>query len=192
MEEVWSRPNRVGAVSLISTLSPTLVNEFNFSANSDGKGDIEFGSYCTTCLRSAYGLNYPLLFPGTKIAPDKVPSIRIQGMTTLDAGPYPGSWSGYVYGWTNTTTKVIGSHTIKWGAYFEHSGQNDFIQGTTAGPGQTVNQNGDFTFQRHRQSQHHGPRRRQRHPRQFRYLCRIRRQSLHALRGELARPVRAG
>ena len=48
MEEVWSRPNRVGAVSLTSTLSPTLVNEFNFSANSDGKGDIEFGSYCTT------------------------------------------------------------------------------------------------------------------------------------------------
>jgi hypothetical protein len=146
MEEVWSRPNRVGAVSLTSTLSPTLVNEFNFSANSDGKGDIEFGNYCTSCLRSGYGLNYPYLFPGTKIASDKVPSIRIQGMTTLDAGPYPGSWSGYVYGFTNTTTKVVGNHTVKWGAYLEHSGQNDFIQGTTAGPGQTVNQNGDFTF----------------------------------------------
>ncbi|MBZ5625842.1 MAG: TonB-dependent receptor [Acidobacteriia bacterium] len=146
MEEVWSRPNRIGAVSLVSTFSPTLVNEFNFSANSDGKGDIQFGSYCTSCLRSAYGLNYPLLFPGTKIAPDKVPSIRIQGMTTLDAGPYPGSWAGFVYGWTNTTTKILGKHTIKWGGYLEHSGQNDFIQGTTAGPGQTVNQNGDFSF----------------------------------------------
>ena len=40
----------------------------------------------------------------------------------------------------------VGNHTIKLGAYFEHAGQNDFIQGTTAGPGQTVNQNGDFTF----------------------------------------------
>jgi hypothetical protein len=146
MEEVWSRPNRIGAVSLTSTLSPTLVNEFNFSANSDGKGDIQFGSYCTSCLRSQYGLNYPFLFPGTKIAPDKVPSIRIQGLTTLDAGPYPGSWAGFVYGWSNTTTKILGSHTLKWGAYLEHAGQNDFIQGTTAGPGQTVNQNGDFTF----------------------------------------------
>jgi hypothetical protein len=146
MEEVWSRPNRIGAVSLISTLSPSLVNEFNFSANSDGKGSIGFGDYCTSCLRSQYRLNYPFLFPGTKIAPDKVPSIRIQGLTTLDAGPYPGSWAGFVYGWTNTTTKIIGNHTMKWGAYFEHSGQNDFIQGTTAGPGQTVNQNGDFTF----------------------------------------------
>jgi Carboxypeptidase regulatory-like domain/TonB-dependent Receptor Plug Domain len=146
MEEVWARPNRVGAVSLTSTISPTLLNEFTFSANSDGKGNIAFGSYCTPCLRNQYGLNYPYLFPDTKIAPLKVPSIRIQGLTTLDAGPYPGSWAGFVYGWTNTTTKVLSTHTIKWGAYLEHSGQNDFIQGTTAGPGTTVNQNGDFTF----------------------------------------------
>jgi hypothetical protein len=146
MEEVWSRPNRVGAVSLTSTFSPTFINEFNFSANSDGKGDIEFGSYCTACLRSTYNLNYPYIFPGTKIAPEKVPSIRIQGLTTLDAGPYPGFWSGFVYSWTNTTTKVLGNHTIKWGVYVEHSGQNDAIQATTASTGTTVNQNGDFTF----------------------------------------------
>jgi hypothetical protein len=146
MEEVWARPNRVGAVSLTSTISPTFLNEFTFSANSDGKGDIQFGDYCTSCLRNQYGLNYPYLFPGTKVAPLKVPSIRIQGLTTLDAGPYPGSWSGYVYGWTNTTTKILGTHTIKFGGYLEHAGQNDFIQGTTAGPGTTVNQNGDFTF----------------------------------------------
>jgi hypothetical protein len=146
MEEVWSRPNRVAAVSLTSTFSATLVNELNFSANSDGKGSIDFGTYCTACLRSGYGLNYPFIFPGTKIAPDKVPSIRIQGLTTLDAGPYPGFWSGYVYGLTNTTTKVIRTHTIKWGVYIEHSGQNDAIQATTASNGTTVNQNGDFTF----------------------------------------------
>src|SRR5438309_939023 len=146
MEEVWSRPNRVGAVSLTSTISPTLLNEFTFSANSDGKGTIDFGSYCTACLRSTYGMNYPYLFSGTKIAPEKVPSIRIQGLTTLDAGPYPGAWAGYVYGFTNTTTKVLSTHTFRWGAYFEHSGQNDFIQGTTASAGTTVNQNGDFIF----------------------------------------------
>ncbi len=146
MEEVWSRPNQIGAVSLTSTISPTLLNEFTFSANSDGKGTIDFGSYCTACLRSTYGVNYPYLFPGSKVAPEKVPSLRVQGLTTLDAGPYPGAWAGYVYGWTNTTTKVLGTHNIKWGAYFEHSGQNDFIQGTTASTGTTVNQNGDFTF----------------------------------------------
>ena len=139
-------PTSIGAVSLTSTISPTLLNEFTFSANSDGKGTIDFGSYCTACLRSTYGVNYPYLFPGSKVAPEKVPSMRVQGLTTLDAGPYPGAWAGFVYGWTNTTTKVLGTHTIKWGAYFEHSGQNDFIQGTTASTGTTVNQNGDFTF----------------------------------------------
>ena len=146
MEEVWSRPNRIGAISLISTIKPTLLNEFNFSANSDGKGDIQFGNYCTACLRSTYGVNYALLYPGTKVAPEKVPSIRIQSLTTLDAGPYPGSWSGFVYGWSDNLTKISGTHTMKFGAYLERSGQNDFIQGTTAGPGTTVNQNGDFTF----------------------------------------------
>ena len=146
MEEVWSRPNRIAAASLISTLSPTLVNEFNFSANSDGKGEIQFGSYCAACRRSAYGLNYALLYPGTKIAPEKVPSIRIQSLTTLDGGPYPGSWAGFVYGWSDNLTKIWNTHTLKFGGYLEHSGQNDFIQGTTAGPGTTVNQNGDFTF----------------------------------------------
>ncbi|HVW84479.1 MAG TPA: carboxypeptidase regulatory-like domain-containing protein, partial [Bryobacteraceae bacterium] len=54
MEEIWSRPNRVGAVSLTSTFSPTFINEFTCSANSDGKGDIGFGSYCTACMRSTY------------------------------------------------------------------------------------------------------------------------------------------
>jgi hypothetical protein len=146
MEEVWSRPNRVGAVSLTSTLSPTLINELNFSVNDDGKGSIDFGSYCAPCSRSSYGLNYPYIFPGTKIAADKVPSIRIQGLTTLDAGPYPGFWSGYLYSMTNTTTKVVRNHTIKWGVYVEHSGQNDAIQATTASSGTTVNQNGDFAF----------------------------------------------
>jgi hypothetical protein len=87
MEEVWSRPNRIGAISLTSTISPTLLNEFTFSANSDGKGTIDFGSYCTACLRSTYGVNYPYLFPASKVAPEKVPSLRLQRLTTLDAGP---------------------------------------------------------------------------------------------------------
>ena len=146
MEEVWSRPNRIGAMSLISTITPTFINEINLSANSDGKGDIQFGDYCAACKRSAYGVNYTLLYPGTKIAPEKVPSLRMQGLTTLDAGPYPGSWSGFVYGLSDNVTKIAGTHSMKFGAYLEYSGQNDFIQGTTAGPGTTVNQNGDFTF----------------------------------------------
>ena len=145
VQELWERPNRLASMSLTSTLSPTLINELNVSANSDGKGVIDWRD-CPTCRRSAFGVNYPLLFPGTKAAPEKVPSIRIQGLTTLDGGPYPGAWAGYVYALSNNTTKIYSRHTVKFGVFVERSGQNDFIQGTTAGPGTTNNQNGDFSF----------------------------------------------
>ena len=145
MQELWQRPNRIASLSLTSTLSAHLFNELNVSANSDGKGVIDWRD-CAACRRSTYGVNFPFLFPGTKAAPEKVPSIRIQGLTTLDAGPYPGAWAGYVYALSNNTTLIRGKHTMKFGVFIERSGQNDFIQGTTAGPGTTNNQNGDFSF----------------------------------------------
>lgn len=143
----WSRPNRTAAFAVTSTLSPTLVNEFTVSANSDGLGDIAYDTRCgVRCQRSTYGINYPYIFPGTKIFDQKIPSLTIDGLTGIDNGPYPGSWSGFVYGWANNTTKIIGNHTIKFGAYLERSGQNDHIQFTTASAPATINENGAFRF----------------------------------------------
>jgi len=145
MQELWSRPNSTGALSLISTISPTFVNEFTFSANSDGKGTIFNDLACgAPCRRSTYGINYPFIFPGTKWFPEKLPTIRIDGVSTLDAGPYPGTWAGFVYAWSNNITKIISNHTVKWGVFIERSGQNDLIQLTTASPPVTNNQNGAF------------------------------------------------
>src|SRR5262249_2263147 len=60
---------------------------------------------------------------------------------------YPGSWAGFVYAGANNTTKIINNHTLKFGVFIERSGQNDFIQHTTAsGTGTTINQNGEFRF----------------------------------------------
>ena len=143
----WSRPNRTGALSLTSTLSPTLINEFTLSANSDGLGSIYANPGCgPRCDRSTYGINYPFIFPGTKWFPEKLPSLTINGLTTVDNGPYPGTWSGFVYAWANNTTKIIGNHTLKFGVFIEHSGQNDHIQFTTASAPATVNENGSFRF----------------------------------------------
>jgi len=144
---LWSRPNRTGALSVVSTLSPTFINEFTFSANSDGLGSIYADPSCgPRCSRSAAGINYPLIFPGTKWYGDKLPSIAIDGLTTIDNGPYPGTWSGFVYAWANNTTKVINNHTIKFGVFIERSGQNDHIQFTTASAPATINENGSFRF----------------------------------------------
>ena len=72
--------------------------------------------------------------------------MTITGLTTIDNGPYPGTWSGFVYAWANNTTKVFGTHTLKFGIFVEHSGQNDHIQFTTASAPATINENGAFRF----------------------------------------------
>ncbi|HXN23046.1 MAG TPA: carboxypeptidase regulatory-like domain-containing protein [Candidatus Dormibacteraeota bacterium] len=147
MQELWSRPNSTGVISLTSTISPTLINEFTFSANSDGKGTIFEDPACgARCRRSTYSIKYPFLFPGTKWFPEKLPTIRMDGLSTLDAGPYPGTWAGFVYAWANNTTKIVKNHMVKWGIFIERSGQNDVIQLTTATPPATNNQNGAFRF----------------------------------------------
>jgi hypothetical protein len=143
----WSRPNKIGSVSLTSTLTSSLLNEFTFAFNSDGTGTIDLDPACgALCDRATYGLNFPFLFPGTKLANGKIPTIRITGLSTLDGGPYPGAWAGFVYAWSDNVTKVIGNHTTKFGVMIEHSGQDDSIQFTSASQGTTNNQNGEVRF----------------------------------------------
>jgi hypothetical protein len=146
-QSLWSRPNRTAALSLTSTLSSTLVNEFTVSGNSDGVGSIYANPACgPRCDRTTYGINYPFIYPGTKWFPGKVPSLTVTGLTTIDNGPYPGTWSGFVYALANNTTNILGNHTFKFGVVVEHAGQNDHIQFTTASAPATINENGSFRF----------------------------------------------
>src|SRR5207245_4059424 len=123
----------LASASWNSVVSSTLVNEFTFAFASDGTGTIDVSADCgARCDRATYGVTFPYLFPGTKLADQKIPTIRITGLSTLDAGPYPGAWAGFVYTWSDTVTKVVGNHATKFGIVIERSGQNDFIQFTTA------------------------------------------------------------
>ena len=146
-QALWSRPNHTAAVSLVSTISPTFINEFTVSANSDGLGSIYSDPSCgPRCSRSAAGINYPFIFPGTKWDGEKLPDIAIDGLSTVGNSAYPGTWSGFVYAWANNTTKIINNHTLKFGVFIERSGQNDHIQFTTASAPATINENGSFRF----------------------------------------------
>ncbi len=147
-QALWSRPNSTGALSLTSTITPTLLNEFNFSVNSDGKGNIAYNPACgAPCNRATYGLTYPQIFPTGKEFPGKLPTIQIDPFYSLNnSSAYPGYWSGFVYAWSNNMTKILGNHTIKFGVFIERSGQNDGIQLTTASAPATVNQAGQFRF----------------------------------------------
>jgi len=145
-QALWTRPNKTGAANFTSTISPTLLNEFTFSANQDIGNIYELTSCGAPCRRSTYGINYPVFFPAQKIFAEKLPTVTVDGLSTLDTGPYPGGASGFVYLFSNSTTKIVRNHTLKFGVSVERSGQNDHIQFTTASAPATVNHNGAFRF----------------------------------------------
>lgn len=146
--QVWNRPNQVGVLHYTWTLSPTLVNEAYASASAD---HVSIGINTSSGLydRTNYGINYPYLFPGTdKEIPNKIPTIQIANFDTLDGGPYPSHSGGVVWDYSDSLTKVAGSHTLKAGFLYERESQNDFdqINVSSTTPGATNNQNGFFTF----------------------------------------------
>ncbi len=142
----WSRPNKTASLGHTWTLGPTTINEFLVSASVD-RVYIGVDQEGQRYLRSRSGINYPYIFPDRKEIFDKVPTIEIPNMGTIDGGPYPSQSTGPIYQISNNFTKLHQNHTFKFGALFERSGQNDFDQINVSGvPGGTNNQNGRFIF----------------------------------------------
>jgi hypothetical protein len=153
---IWDYPGRTMAATLTSTLSTSLINEFSFSWGSTSPSKY-FGQrncdYCpggTTAFlyptQSEVGINYPYLFPGTKLDPEKIPNVSLQGFTAINNAAYPGAWNDFVFLWADNVTKITGNHTFKAGVSIERSGMNDRIQLSFAQAPATTNQNGSFRF----------------------------------------------
>ncbi|MBO0798800.1 MAG: Plug domain-containing protein, partial [Blastocatellia bacterium] len=141
--DAQNRPNRSAGLTLTSELKPTLINEFTFGVSKD---IVKLGVGGNPS-RSAVGINYPYIFPGTKELEDKIPTIHIANYTDIDGGPYPSSSSGAILTWADNMTWVHSTHTFKWGIYIERSGEDDFDQiNISQVPGDTNNQNGRFEF----------------------------------------------
>lgn len=141
----FERPNRTASLNHIWTISPTLVNETLVTASVDR---VYIRVVRTERLnRANYGINYPYIFPDRKEISEKIPTVDVPSFYVSDGGPYPAQSTGPIYNVSNNTTKIMGAHTIKWGALWERSGQNDFDQINVSGvPGGTNNQNGRFVF----------------------------------------------
>ena len=140
-----NRPNKTASLGHTWTISPTMINELLVAASNDRVtiGVLRTGRY----QRSVNNITYPYIFDNPKEINDKIPTVVIPNVGTIDGGPYPASSSGPIYQLSNNFTKVAGNHTFKMGAYLERSGQNDFDQINVAGvPGGTNNQNGRFEF----------------------------------------------
>jgi len=142
----WNRPNKTASLAHTWTLSPTMINEFLITGSVD-RVVIGVDRTGERYLRSRSGINYPYIFPDRKEIYDKVPTIEIPNLTSIDGGPYPSSSAGPIYTVSNNFTKIYNNHTFKFGGTWERSGQNDFDQINVSGvPGGTNNQNGRFIF----------------------------------------------
>jgi hypothetical protein len=142
----WSRPNKTASLGHTWTLSPTMINEALVTASVD-RVYIGVDRTGERYLRSRSGINYPYIFPERKEIFDKVPTINIANVGTIDGGPYPSSSTGPIYNLSNNFTWIKNNHTFKFGGLWERSGQNDFDQiNVNTVPGGTNNQNGRFDF----------------------------------------------
>ena len=145
--QIIDRPNQTTSIGWTWSVSPNWISE-TLVAGSRDQVFISVDTRGDRYKRSIYGINYPYVFSDRKEIFDKIPTIDgIDGFATLDGGPYPSQSTGPIYQITNNWTNIRGNHTIKFGGYFERSGQNDFDQINVSGtPGGTNNQNGRFVF----------------------------------------------
>jgi Carboxypeptidase regulatory-like domain len=153
---IWDYPGRTLAATLSSNLSSSLFNEFSFSWGSTSPSKYFGQRNCDYCpggtdafqypTTQSVGINYPHLFPGTKLDPDKIPNVTMTPFTAINNAAYPGSWNDFVFLWADNVTKITGNHAFKAGVSIERSGMNDRIQLSFAQAPATTNQNGSFRF----------------------------------------------
>src|SRR5688572_28387086 len=153
---IWDYPGRTMAATFTSNLSSSLFNEFSFSWGSTSPSKYFGQRNCDYCpggtdafqypTTESVGINYPYLFPGTKLDPDKIPNVTMTPFTGINNAAYPGSWNDFVFLWADNVTKITGNHAFKAGLSIERSGMNDRIQLSFAQAPATTNQNGSFRF----------------------------------------------
>jgi hypothetical protein len=141
-------PERGGTLDLTTNFSPTLLNDFTFTATEDivhvrlsiGKG-LERGSL---------GVNFPYIFgDASKDIAGKIPTVNVTGFDTISGLPYPSDSIGKVFVLQDILTKIKGNHLFKAGLWLEQDGENDHDQvrvtpGAASGIGNNLN--GTFTF----------------------------------------------
>jgi hypothetical protein len=147
---LYDRPNQTGSLDWVHTFSSNMINEVLVTASHDAARlsiDTSSGLYD----RTRYGVNYPFLFPGTKDLPNKIPTVKFDSttsITAMDGSTYPSHSQGEIFDFADTFTRIIGNHTVRAGALYERSGENDRdqIAFSTSTAGETNNQNGQFDF----------------------------------------------
>ncbi len=144
--KAFNRPNQAGSLAWTRTITPTLINEARVTVSLD---DVYIPVIASApgFNRTQFGINYPYLITAGKDIPNKIPTVVVPNFSSLAGGPYPSHSTGPIYTLNDNLTKVWGNHTLKFGAYWERSGENDGDQiNVNTVPGGSSNQNGTFQF----------------------------------------------
>jgi hypothetical protein len=141
----FNRPNQTNSLDHVWTISANKVNEFLATVSLD---DVYIPVDAAHFFdRTTAGINYPYIFPTGKLLPNRIPTANITGLTGLTGNPYPSHSTGPIYTMTDSFTWIKGNHTLKFGMYYEKSGENDNDEiNVAACPTCTNNQNGQFLF----------------------------------------------
>jgi len=126
----WSQPSKSLAVKLSTTLSPTTVNEFQFSRA--GNDIFIATSSQSTALVSDISTKFPTVFAQKT----DVPAV-MWGPGGYDNIWHQAPWQNHedLYIWKDDFSKVIGAHEIKVGGLYSHNIKNE--QGGGADGGNT-------------------------------------------------------
>jgi len=129
------RPGFLTSLNMTHSFSPSLVNYISFGVS---QGDLKFVPVSSNISRTNTGVDFPPLSPIN--TSNTIPSVSITGFTGISAA-VPGSGKGVIdFDMHDDITKVAGAHTLKFGAKFQRSRDEENSYGPPA------NENGTVTF----------------------------------------------
>jgi hypothetical protein len=129
------KPGSSWSWNLVTTFTPTLASETILSYNHQSQSLSVVGN--NPIDRNALGANFAQIFPATNIT-NSVPDVSAGAVNFSLGDPGWHNW-GKDYAATENLTKVLGSHTLKFGAFFN---RDDKAQTGTWGMEGSINFNG--------------------------------------------------
>lgn len=119
-------------LSLNTVFNPTTINELSYGYSDYREEFVMIGE---GIKRSTWGITFPEVFPGNRL--DRIPNINITALTGLSGSGHPSYARTPTFIVRENFSKVIGSHTLKAGLYWEWMNLNELNQ---------ANDNGTFSF----------------------------------------------
>jgi hypothetical protein len=119
------KPGASYAMSLVNTISPTTTNEFIFTYNHLTQL-VDVSGAPSTYDQKTLGFTFQQLFPNSNVR-NIFPTIAAGGFSSGYSGgafnisPFPSTWSSAAktFAFTDNFTKILGNHSLKFGAFMD-------------------------------------------------------------------------